>query len=910
MSIVLTSQPVVTYKSANAALVRLIGQPSQFVLADGVSVARVKVWAYDTYGNPVTGVTPNVTVTGTNNVITGPAATDANGFTSFTVSTTTPQNKTASVTFPSFSTQNIALFFVAASSAVSSVADPVSAPTASATNVPSFLTPGVYNVGYTWVTSRGETGLSPTTPVTVGTMNAFNNPVSAPSLSIDPTVSDLPPGTYKVGYTYRSINGGETLLSPTATITLGLNQSIKAATVPAPTVTNPSGDPVAVFVGWYISRIPNDTTSGTLRLATVAESVTNQTIISHLVQTSPFFTTSDPQIRPPSSNTAGVPQSINVAGLSLPTDVVGVRLYISQTGGSAIMRYAKPGVCFNVDPQDVSNGEVFTGELKTDAAVIFKPPQYGLSASAEGPTPPNASTISSIGIPVIQICPASGQANTQISVQTAGWASPIASLVMVFPYGISAGNDIGSLTTVNGITTCTFTIPNTAYSGQVYVVQISSTASQGFTITADPGDPLPQAPPQLSLSSNPTPIQPEDVLTINTFDGFFINRVTFSGGASGEILGHNFFSLSVRLPSTAANGPVTVWFGEGRSATTVESIAISGATVTPTPTSLLMTTAGSGFIANNTKRKLNITVFGTISGKGIQVANQTVLITSNVVSDVINQPPLTGVWDPDPFVSNEGNTVGSFKATKNQNHTLTAHLGLLTSSTSALTHSIDRLSPAKSALTTLGGGLRFVASNSPQGSIVVSMRDLWGNFADTTWENHSINILSSVGVNVLSGIGWDPVGGVPATTFNQDVSGNATFQLVLKRAGLDLIVIRDGFSTSGIILASFLVLTTPGAPTGAQISSSFQPFQNHANGTDKATITVTIVDFNNNPIPGVNVLIAASGSGNIITQPTQPTDASGKAVALLATTVSGTKNITVTANGNPMPGSINVTFVP
>ncbi|HEY6223517.1 MAG TPA: invasin domain 3-containing protein, partial [Gemmatimonadales bacterium] len=68
-------------------------------------------------------------------------------------------------------------------------------------------------------------------------------------------------------------------------------------------------------------------------------------------------------------------------------------------------------------------------------------------------------------------------------------------------------------------------------------------------------------------------------------------------------------------------------------------------------------------------------------------------------------------------------------------------------------------------------------------------------------------------------------------------------------------------------------------------------------GGPTATITVTAKDANGNPISGAFVSLAATGTGNTLTQPATYTDASGIATGTLSSTVTETKTITATVNG-------------
>jgi Bacterial Ig-like domain (group 1) len=64
-----------------------------------------------------------------------------------------------------------------------------------------------------------------------------------------------------------------------------------------------------------------------------------------------------------------------------------------------------------------------------------------------------------------------------------------------------------------------------------------------------------------------------------------------------------------------------------------------------------------------------------------------------------------------------------------------------------------------------------------------------------------------------------------------------------------------------------------------------------------ATIRVTVRDAAGLPVPGAVVTLTASGSGNTLQQPSQPTGNDGVAVGTLKSTVAGTKDIIATVNG-------------
>jgi hypothetical protein len=81
-----------------------------------------------------------------------------------------------------------------------------------------------------------------------------------------------------------------------------------------------------------------------------------------------------------------------------------------------------------------------------------------------------------------------------------------------------------------------------------------------------------------------------------------------------------------------------------------------------------------------------------------------------------------------------------------------------------------------------------------------------------------------------------------------------------------------------------------------------------ADGTDPITVTVYVLDAQGNGIVGKTVNIAATGSGNIYSQPIGQTDANGRAIASVRSTVAEGKSITAKADGADISKNVPVTF--
>lgn len=72
------------------------------------------------------------------------------------------------------------------------------------------------------------------------------------------------------------------------------------------------------------------------------------------------------------------------------------------------------------------------------------------------------------------------------------------------------------------------------------------------------------------------------------------------------------------------------------------------------------------------------------------------------------------------------------------------------------------------------------------------------------------------------------------------------------------------------------------------------------NGTDAATCTIVVRDSNGIPLPGIpaaSIVLAVSGTGNTVTQPTGVTDASGRISGSFVSTTAATKTVSWTVAG-------------
>jgi hypothetical protein len=84
---------------------------------------------------------------------------------------------------------------------------------------------------------------------------------------------------------------------------------------------------------------------------------------------------------------------------------------------------------------------------------------------------------------------------------------------------------------------------------------------------------------------------------------------------------------------------------------------------------------------------------------------------------------------------------------------------------------------------------------------------------------------------------------------------------------------------------------------------------NASSGSSASTITVTVRDRFGNPLPGIEVTIAVtgSGSGNTLVQPAGPTGADGVATGRFSSTAAGSRTVSATAGGVAIEQTATVT---
>ncbi len=185
-------------------------------------------------------------------------------------------------------------------------------------------------------------------------------------------------------------------------------------------------------------------------------------------------------------------------------------------------------------------------------------------------------------------------------------------------------------------------------------------------------------------------------------------------------------------------------------------------------------------------------------------------------------------------------------------------------------------------------------------AVQVGAQDAQGNMAT----GFTSNITVALGVNPANGT-------LAGTTTLAAVNGLATFTtLTIDKGGTGytLTAAAAGLTGGGATSTAFTVIS--GTVSAAQSTVAAAPTSIPASsGASRATLTVTARDANGNPVSGATVVLAATGSGNGLTQPAAPTDASGVATGSLSSTTAEGKAVSATIAGVAVTQTAAVTVI-
>lgn len=191
----------------------------------------------------------------------------------------------------------------------------------------------------------------------------------------------------------------------------------------------------------------------------------------------------------------------------------------------------------------------------------------------------------------------------------------------------------------------------------------------------------------------------------------------------------------------------------------------------------------------------------------------------------------------------------------------------------------------------------LVANGSDFATVEVTVKDQWGNLVSGL-DPQRIRISSSNSSDQIT----QPV---DAT----DSSGRTWGWIRATRSGSRQI----GAVVEGITLTRVTsLLFSPGAPDKDASSSVANPQGNIEIINGSALITITLLDRFYNPVPdfdATRVTVAVTGTGNTLQTPAGTSTADGKVYASLSSTEAGFKVVTISVDGTALTQSLTLLFV-
>jgi hypothetical protein len=237
----------------------------------------------------------------------------------------------------------------------------------------------------------------------------------------------------------------------------------------------------------------------------------------------------------------------------------------------------------------------------------------------------------------------------------------------------------------------------------------------------------------------------------------------------------------------------------------------------------------------------------------------------------------------------------------------------LISSTTDLHSSLIRRMPlfgAVAVVSSCGGSDLVLPGNGFAALRPLAGQDQIGTVESALPESLVVQVLDAEGVGVAGvRVTWSASGGgsVSPTTSMTDADGRAAAERVLG-------AVPGAYATAATAPVAegsptvFIANARPGAPHAERSAVATSTTSLTAStGSDAATVTVTVRDQHGNPVPGVNVALSATGSGNKITQPSASTNASGVATGKFSATAAGAHAVAAKAGGLKIGETVTVT---
>lgn len=803
---VIKSDGTVTFNPAGASALNSSIAGTGPVVADGVATSTVTITLRDSNNNPVPGQTPTfgATDTGSTNTYGACSSSDASGISTCNFSSTKAEVKTLSILTP----------VVKAGSNVTFVSGVVSATTSTI-------------VGSGPVVADGAQAST----ITVTLQDAFGNPVAGIGPTFDATDTSA---TNAYGACSLTDSSGISTCSLTSTVA-----EVKSLSLLSP--VSKTGGNVTFIAGPPVAA--NSSITGTGPVSANGSSTSDITIslkdafLNPVQGITPTFTATD-------TNTT------NVYGACSVTDGTGI--------SSCTLASLKA---------ETKTLAIATPVVKSDGTVNFIP------GGASAPK----SSISGTG-PVV----ADGVATSTVTIILLdNQNNPIAGVVPTFvATDTGSTNSYGacSATDASGISTCTLT--STFAETKTLAIDTPVSKSDG-TVTFIAGSP--DAGASSILASSPTTADgmATSTVTVTILDAFN-NPIagltpTFSATDTGTT--NSYGACSVSDSSGASLCSLASTVAETKTLSITSPVTKAGGTA--------VFVAGAAVASNST-----ISGSGPVTANGSATSSITITLRDNFNNPVSGQTPT--------FSATDTGTTNSYGAcsVSNASGISACTLSSLMAETKTLSISSPVVKADGTVIFTAGAAVALNSSITGSGPIVangvatstitITLRD--GSNNPVSGQTPTFNATDNGGTNAY---------GACSVT---DASGISTCTLSSLRAETKTLSLN-----SPVAKSDGTVLFTAGAPfAGNSTITGTGPVV--ANGSSTSAITVTLLDANNNPVPGQTPTFTATDSGATNSYGAcSVTNASGVSTCTLSSLRAESKLLSIATPVVKSDGSVNFT---
>jgi protocatechuate 3,4-dioxygenase beta subunit len=907
----------------------LVAVPASLAASSGSSSAAITVTARDANGNPIAGAAVVLAATGSGNTVTQPAGTtNAGGVAGGTISSTVAEAKILSATIAgvAITQQDTVTVEAGAAAALAFAVQPANA----TAGVP--ISPAI-QVEAQDAFGNLDTAFTGTVTIAIGTNpsgGALSGTLTHAAVAGVATFNDLTIDKAGIGYDLQASAASLTTATSNAfDIAAGAVSATLSSVTAAPSaITASSGSSAAI-----VTVTARDGDGNPVPGATVVVAATG---------------TGNTLTQPGPTDAAGVAtatlSSTGAGAKVVSATISGVT--VTETDTVTANAAAATKLDFTVQPSNTASGATISPVIQVTAEDAFGNPNTGFTGSVAIAlsTNPNGATLSGTvtrpavagvaGFDDLSIDKAGTGYVLQAS--TTGLTAGTSSAFNILTGSISASQSSvvaapATITASNGSSAATVTVRARDASGNpvpgATVVLAATGAGNSLTQPAGPTDAAGVATGTLSSTGAGAKV------VSATIDGVLVTQtdtVTVSAGAATALA----FTVQPTGPAAGASispaievsaqdafnnlnsaftGNVTIIISTnpngGTLSGTLTRAAVAGIasfddiSIDKAGTGYALQASGGGLTAG-TSAAFNV-LTGAISGSQSSLAAAPATITASGGSSTANITVTARDGSGNLLAgatvvlaaTGTGNTLTQPVGTTNGAGVATGTLSSTAAGVKIVSATISGVAVTQTDTVTVNAGsaaaLSFTVqpSNATAGatispSIKVAAQDAFGN-PDTTYTG-----------SVTVAISTNPNGGTLAgTKIRSAVAGVATFNdLSIDKAGTGYVLqatatgLTVGTSSAfnitaaGVSASQSSLVTSPGTITASS-------------GSSAATITVTARDAFGNLVSGAAVVLAATGSGNALTQPSGPTDVAGVATGTLSSTAVGAKVISATAEG-------------